>query len=117
MIKTISVPQGFQQERPSTPDVPGFTPWYDLCLVLHLAKHSSGDILEIGCNQGSTTYQLAKENPGKQIFGVDWTGAPTVCPGQLHEQAVASAGLGKAVIGMPNVQIRDVNSRLIDYRD
>ena len=116
MIKTLPVPPAIQSPRPWTPGVPGFTPHWDLGVILHLSKLCEGDILEIGCNQGSTTFQLATENPNKHVFGIDWTGVPTVCPEQVNEQDIAKVELGKAAKHLPNVTIRDINSREYDYK-
>jgi hypothetical protein len=78
-----------------------------LCL---LAKQVSGDILEIGCNEGLTTRELAIANKDRCVYGVDFTGPDdTMCQDQKFEKPTKE-GIGKHAIGLANVKILDCKS-------
>lgn len=49
-----------------------WTPERDCRLILHeFGKLPPGNILELGCSVGATTYELAKAFPGRTIYAVD----------------------------------------------
>lgn len=41
--------------------------------VVYHSLQTTGTIVEIGCNKGTTTYELATHNPTRQVIGVDHT--------------------------------------------
>lgn len=90
---------------------PRFTAPHEVQALCWLARRTPGDILEIGCNEGRTTRDLALNNPDKRVFGVDYAGRRnTLCPGQKHERPRA-AHIGRLARDLPNASIRNFNSR------
>ena len=88
----------------------------ELSFLCWLSQAIEGDILEIGCNFGLTTAQLAMCNPGKLIHAVDFTGSnTTMCREQMREKPAGSKDIGKFAADLPNVRIYDVNSRTLEY--
>lgn len=65
---------------------PGWTPAHEVKYLCWLARQVPGDILEIGCNNGQTTLELATACPDKTIYACDWTGEPTMDLAQRGEQ-------------------------------
>jgi hypothetical protein len=88
----------------------------DLQLLAHLGglRKSSGSIVEIGCNEGRTTKFLAEQFPERTIVGVDWTGEPTMHPGEMPCR-VNTQQIGRLVEGFANVVIHNQISWLFDY--
>lgn len=63
----------------------------ELQCLLWLAAQCSGDILEIGCNNGQTTAELANAFPAKTIHACDFTGGPLPNQDQASEQPAHEA--------------------------
>lgn len=81
----------------------------DARLLLYLSRMSDGNIVEIGCHRGGTTRMLAENNPDKLVFGVDWSGPPTMVEGQAQEHLAANE-VGESARDLPNVRICDMIS-------
>jgi SAM-dependent methyltransferase len=93
---------------------PRFTAPHEVQALCWLARQTRGDILEIGCNEGRTTGDLARNNPDKRVFAVDYAGRDdTLCAGQKHEKPLA-ARIGHLARHLPNVTIRNLNSQQIN---
>jgi precorrin-6B methylase 2 len=93
---------------------PRFTAPHEVQALCWLARQTSGDILEIGCNEGRTSRDLAVANPNKRVFAIDYAGRDaTLCPGQKHEKPTA-ANIGRLARDLPNVSIRNVKSQHIN---
>jgi precorrin-6B methylase 2 len=89
---------------------PRFTAPHEVQALCWLARQTSGDILEIGCNEGRTSRDLALANPDKHVFAIDYAGpGDTLCPGQKHEKPDA-ARIGRLARDLPNVSVRNVKS-------
>lgn len=86
----------------------------DAKMLLWLASITTGSIVEIGCNVGATTKQLAHSFPNRMVFGVDWTGDSTMHQGQSTEQP-SKLRIGMQSVGIQNVTIVDCDSRKLDY--
>jgi hypothetical protein len=50
---------------------PTYTPQKDVQALIWLTKRASGNLLEVGCNRGVTTRQVALHLPTRQIYGID----------------------------------------------
>lgn len=92
----------------------GYTPEWDVRLVRWLAGQTEGTMLEIGCNQGELTAELALEFPSRTVIGVDWLapGAGTMCADQRHEMPNE---VGRKAAYLSNVRLLNQNSRELDY--
>lgn len=90
----------------------------DLQLLAHLGglRKSKGSIVEIGCNEGRTTKFLAEQFPEHVIVGVDWTGEPTMHPGEMP-CSVTDQQIGQMVKDFGNVFIHNQISWLFDYSE
>ncbi len=94
-------------------DEPRFTPEWDLRALLHLVSQTRGAIVEIGCNRGRTTRDIATAFPDRQVLAVDWTGASvSVAPEQAPEVPEVLAEFAR---DLPNVHVFDMPSRAIRY--
>lgn len=100
-----------------------YTPLADLGALLWLAGQTVGNVLEIGCNRGETTLQLARAFPAKTIYGVDVAFVDPTSP-QAKEnwriwappcESHRAGRIGQAAESEPNVQIRIMDSRKLDY--
>lgn len=110
-LPTASVPFEFTQLAVYRPDCGGnqwFTSESDIRALIWLASLTDGPILEMGCNQGITTFNLAIRFPKRCVKGVDWGGEPTMLEIQKAEQS-PSADIGKYAKWLPNVIIMDRN--------
>jgi hypothetical protein len=89
---------------------PRWTCAYEVQLLCWLAQQTKGGILEIGCNEGRTTRELALANPHRFVMGVDYTGCDdTLCPEQKREKPHATA-VGRHANMLANVQVFDTKS-------
>lgn len=50
-----------------------YTPNNEIQLVVYYSWQTTGKILEIGCNKGTTTYELARYNPERTVIAIDYT--------------------------------------------
>lgn len=48
-----------------------YTPERDTLFLLWLVSLTSGNVVEIGANEGVTTYHIATTNPGKLIYAIE----------------------------------------------
>lgn len=112
MIPTIPLPP----ESQSHPLIgnPGWTPHHEVKYLCWLARQVTGDILEIGCNNGQTTLELAIACPDKTVYGCDWTGAPTMCDSQRGEQP-DPARFCELARHLPNVRVFNCKSEELAY--
>jgi predicted O-methyltransferase YrrM len=87
----------------------------DLRLLAYLASlRTNGNIIEIGCNEGRTTKFLADQFPHLSIVGIDWTGVPTMCEGEMPCK-VDKDSIGRMVRNRTNVTIHDAISWEFNY--
>jgi len=92
-----------------------WTPLHEVKFLCWLAQQATGDIIEIGCNQGQTTLELALTCPGKRVWAVDYTGSDdSMCSHQKHEKP-APGTVGIRAKHLPNVHILEQKSATIDY--
>ena len=78
-------------------------------ILCYYARAMNGNIVEIGCNEGLTTRDLALSNPDRTIYAVDYTGDDLPNEKQKVEQP---AIIGRNVTGFKNVKI--INSKSAD---
>lgn len=97
---------------PSRP--PGWCLVEDVKYLRHAARNTPGNILEIGCNNGQTTREMALAGGDRTVYAVDWTGPSTMCTSQRHEQ-IAPPRLAEQARDLPNVVVLDQNSRTMDW--
>lgn len=79
---------------PSTPYTRR-TEIHEMQYLCWLSKYVTGNIVELGCNWGLTSLQLACHNPDKLIFGVDFVGEPTMDERQANEQPSTITDIGR----------------------
>lgn len=86
---------------------------HEIQCLLHLASKFQGDILELGCNEGTTTRELAAAFPARTIWACDWKGASrTMCKDQRHE--CPGERIGVLVRHLPNVNILECQSSALE---
>jgi len=96
-------------------DGPRWTPPWDVKVLCYLAQEAGGTILEIGCNEGRTTRELALACPDQMVIGVDSSNQEAV--GQMvieqrHEGPPADR-IGAHAKSLPNVHILDYPSHMV----
>jgi hypothetical protein len=95
-------------------DGPRFTQPHEVQALCWLARQVPGDILELGCNEGRTTRELALNFPDKRIFAVDFVARQgTLCPEQRGEKPLRG-NIARLARDLPNVKAFNHNSRQID---
>jgi hypothetical protein len=108
-MKIVPYPQA-AKEIPLDYHGPRWTPAHEVQYLCWLAQQTQGGILEIGCNEGRTTRELALANPNRFVMGVDYTGPDdTLCPGQKGEKPAAEF-IGCHAQMLTNVQIFNTQS-------
>jgi hypothetical protein len=111
-MKTIPYPKEAGSIRLDF-DGPRWTPAHEVQCLSWLAQQTNGAILEIGCNEGRTTRELALTNPDRLVIGIDYTGEDdTLCREQKGEKPTV---IGRHAAMLPNVQL--VNAKSTDLRD
>lgn len=50
-----------------------YTPNNEIQLIIYYSLQTTGKILEIGCNKGTTTYELARYNSERTVIAIDYT--------------------------------------------
>ncbi|MGW8177650.1 MAG: class I SAM-dependent methyltransferase [bacterium] len=111
-MRTIPQNQGWF-EKP-LPAPPHFTAPGETQIILQLAGEVEGDILEIGCNVGHTTLNLALRFPTRKIYAIDWkenTNLPTLT------SEVSTAKVAENALHMANVIAVNTDSRIYKYPD
>lgn len=89
---------------------PRWTPAHEIQCLCWFAQQTKGAILEIGCNEGRTTRELALTNPDRLVIGVDYTGSDdTLCQEQKGEKPTV---VGRYAAMLPNV--RFINAKSAD---
>jgi hypothetical protein len=104
MMKTIPFPE---EARRIAVDfsTPRWTPAHEVQCLCWLVQQTQGTIVEIGCNEGRTTRDLAVANPTRSVLAVDYAGADdTLCPEQKGEKPHADR-IGRVAAALPNVLI------------
>jgi Methyltransferase domain len=110
-IPTVPYPE--EARAFAVADEPRLTPEWDLRALLHLISRTRGAIVEIGCNLGRTTRDIATAFPDRPVLAIDWTGARgTVTPEQAVEVPEVLAELARH---LPNVHVFDMPSRAVRY--
>lgn len=92
------------------------TPKNDTQLVVYYSKQIDGDILEIGCNIGRTTVELAKHNPLKKIIGIDYSESKNLMVSQQKGECPGK-NLGRLAKNMENVEIINIKSEDFNYEN
>jgi hypothetical protein len=70
-IRVIPLPPE-SQEIQLDESIARLTPFHEVKFLCWLAAKTKGNIVEIGCNKGLTTRDLARTNPHKIIYAVDY---------------------------------------------
>ena len=91
-----------------------WTPAHDTIRLIHLVREVPGDILEIGCNTGITTKELAEAFPDRTVYGVDFVLAKESMTEKQKWEAPAAVGI--IARHLHNVRIFEESSFTLDYR-
>ncbi len=92
----------------------GWTPKHEVRVLVWLARKTVGPMLEIGCNNGQTTREMAMRFPGRKVVGVDYTGDDfTMCMEQAGEGKPGK--VAEMALGLPNVRALDMKSSNVNY--
>ena len=94
-----------------------FTPRADSQFLLWLSEQTTANIVEIGCADGLTTYQLAVHNPHKVVYAVDIGDTAEMAAMQQKNETPATGEVCKLAVGLPNVQLIIRDSKLVNYAD
>lgn len=87
------------------------------CLIHYASAIGGGDILEVGCNEGEVTRELALAFPDRKVIGVDWThGESTMAPEQRGERP-AIGRAGARAKSLANVRIIDCPSTSLSVEE
>jgi hypothetical protein len=107
-MKTIPFPTE-AKEVFVNPSIPRFTQVHDVQALLWVIRQSAPEslIIEIGCNLGRTTQEIAKQFPTRHILAVDSTRDAGMCPEQLREGLPTRDTIGKFVRGYSRVNVCD----------
>jgi SAM-dependent methyltransferase len=82
-----------------------WTALHETQALCHLARSMDGAILEMGCNEGRTTFDLATTNPNRFVLAVDYSGEDdTLCPEQKYEKPTRER-IGQHARHLPNVRV------------
>jgi len=93
---------------------PRYTHVHEVQALCWLAREVPGDILEMGCNDGRTTRELAMNFPDRRILAVDFAAKrDTLCPEQKGEKPPPEH-IARYARGFPNVEIYNRNSQRLD---
>jgi len=93
-----------------------YTSTTEVQILCWLASQISGNIFEIGCNEGKTTRDLALNYPNKIVYAVDYLGeSATLAKEQYRERPEHSKSLCHLARGLPNVRVWNHNSHSFDY--
>lgn len=114
MIGRVPYPaQALSVPLSDTTDVDRWTQPTEVQLLIWLAGKTRGDILEVGCRSGRTTFELARSFPDRTVWACDWTGAgQTMLPQQRHEVVDQPCHLARS---LANVRVINQDSKTLDY--
>lgn len=103
-MKSIPYPDYARAVKLSNPKHP-FTPAHDVKVVIgEFQEHASGgNILEIGCNLGWTTRELALAFPNSFVYAVDWPPAGQTMSQHQRGEAPGWDRSCEAARDLPNV--------------
>jgi predicted O-methyltransferase YrrM len=114
-MEISALPVESQSIQLDNEDVNRLTPLHDVRALCWLALQTEGNIVEIGCNEGLTTRDLALTNPDKKIFAVDYIGNhDTMKPEQNGEKPLPDHFCWRAK-DLPNVSPLMSKSADLDY--
>ncbi len=88
-----------------------FTPRMDVQALIWLVRMTTGNLLEIGCNEGFTTQYLAQAFPSRIIYGVDSPVLSGIHPAQRIE---VPRTVGARARHLPNVRVVDGDFALLN---
>jgi precorrin-6B methylase 2 len=103
-MNSIPYPDYARAVKLSNPQHP-FTPAHDVKVVIgEFAEHTDGgNILEIGCNLGWTTRELALAFPNSIVYAVDWPPAGQSMSAHQRGEAPSWEKSCEAARALPNV--------------
>ncbi len=83
---------------------------YDVLCLICLVAETDGAIVEVGCNEGHTTRELALHFPDRKIVCID-------TPQKIFDYHQAPTTIAKYARTLPNVIVLEVDSQSISDRD
>lgn len=83
-------------------------------IIETIHKYGTGNILEIGCNEGYTAALLANTFTDKTVYGIDFTELPAISPEQAREIPDVSR-IGIHARKLSNVRVLLKDSAKLDY--
>lgn len=90
------------------------TPPDDVRLLIWLARQTDGNLVEIGCHNGATTFQLACHFPDRTIYAIDHPNPAGLSEAQGRERQ-SLTGIGRLADPFSNVVIKAQDSAELDY--
>ena len=85
-------------------------------VLAYVAKGIGGNLLEVGCHKGMTTWSLAQALPDQHIYALDWPTNDTLPEIQQH-QIPHLSDVCKYAAHLDNVEVQTGNSHAINWRE
>lgn len=96
----------------------GWTAPHEVQCLIHYARAvGRGDVLEIGCNQGEVTRELALALPERAVIGVDWTHGESTMVAEQQGERPAIGQAGSKAKALLNVRIIDCPSAHLNIEE
>ena len=95
--------------------IPRLTPANEVKILCWLIKQGTGNVVEIGCNKGLTTRDLAILNPEKIIYAVDYLGADSCMSQEQKREKPKAENLCIFARDLWNVVCINKNSAELNY--
>lgn len=99
------------------PKLGRFTPEHEVSLIGSIVSHSKGNVLELGCNEGHTTRDLATNFPERHFYAVDCTAENLKVDPYQNIERVTSARFAIYARDLPNVSVIDCDTKELNYSD
>ncbi len=113
-MKTIPLPPESQTIKIDV-SIDRLTPPHEVKFLCWLAHQIKGNVVEIGCNKGLTTRDIANTNPDKIIYAVDYFGADKSMTAQQESERPLPQDFCVHTRGMQNVVCVNAKSAELNY--
>jgi hypothetical protein len=113
--KTIPLPQD-SQEIQLDESLARLTPAHEVKYLCWLARQAAGNVVEIGCNMGLTTRDLAVTNPDTIVYAVDYFGEDFPLATEQRGERPSPQNFCLYARNLPNVVCIHQLSARLNYR-